>query len=250
MTVSRFQALTDAQWARLAPLMPQPSQRGGRPFTDHRQVVEGIIHRYRTGMPRRDLPRNVFGPWQTVWARHRRWAAEGLWDQILAVLLAEADANGLLDWTVSVDATTTRAHQHATNTPRPEQDTAATSRQADEPPGHGIGRSRGGWTVKIHHAVEGRGRPVAVVVTGGQRNDGTVLEQVLADIRVPRTSLGRPRTAPETVVADKAYATGPNRRYLRSRGIKVVIPTKRDQDTARKKKGSEGGRPPSLLRRC
>jgi transposase len=73
--------------------------------------------------PRRDLPREAFGPWQTVWKRHRRYAADGTWDRVLARLLAEADAAGKLGWKVSADATITRAYQHATNTTRPDQDT-------------------------------------------------------------------------------------------------------------------------------
>ena len=42
---------------------------------------------------------------------------------MLQALLARADAAGLIDWDVSVDATIARAHQHATNTTRPNQDT-------------------------------------------------------------------------------------------------------------------------------
>jgi transposase len=84
------------------------------------------------------------------------------------------------------------------------------------------------------------------VVTGGQRNDGAMMTEVLADIRVPRTGAGRPRTRPEAVLADRAYATGPIRKHLRSRGIKTVIPEKKDSAAARQRKGSAGGRPPSL----
>lgn len=97
--------------------------RKGHPFGDNRRVVEGIVHRYRTGIPWRDLPRGRYGPWQTVWKRHRRYAADGTWDRVLAQMLAEADAVGKVEWTVSVDATIARAHQHATNTRRPDQDT-------------------------------------------------------------------------------------------------------------------------------
>ena len=86
-------------------------------------MVEGIVYRYRTGIPWRDLPREAFGPWQTVWKRHRRYARDGTWDTVLAALLAQADAEGKIEWNVSVDATINRAHQHATNTTRPEQDT-------------------------------------------------------------------------------------------------------------------------------
>jgi ABC-type branched-subunit amino acid transport system ATPase component len=62
-----------------------------------------------------------------------------------------------------------------------------------------------------------------LVITGGQRNDGAMLEQVLADIRVPRPGTGRPRTRPDAVVADRAYSSGVNRRALASRGITTVI---------------------------
>jgi len=117
--VSRTRVLSDAQWALIEPLMPLPAARGGRPFQDHRLVVEAIVFRYRTGLPWRDLPES-FGPWQTAWKRHRRFSLDGTWDRIHAALLAAADAQGVLDWTVSVDSTVNRAHQHATSFPRVE----------------------------------------------------------------------------------------------------------------------------------
>jgi len=93
------------------------------------------VYRYRTGIPWRDLPREQFGPWQTVWKRHRRFAGDGTWDRVLGVLLSQADAAGDLDWTVSVDSTINRAHQHATNTTRPENATGGTveSQESDRP---------------------------------------------------------------------------------------------------------------------
>lgn len=72
--------------------------------------LEGIIYRYRTGIPWRDLPREAFGPWQTVSKRHRRWATDGTWDTVLAQLTARADSINGIDWTVSVDSTINRAH--------------------------------------------------------------------------------------------------------------------------------------------
>src|SRR5699024_11815067 len=83
--------------------------------------------------------------------------------------------------------------------------------QRCEPAGHGIGRSRGGLTTKIHHAVDGNGRPLAVVVTGGQRHDGVILPQVLADIRVPRAGGGRERTRPDAGLAGRAYGARAHR---------------------------------------
>jgi transposase len=69
---------------------------------------------------------------------------------------------------------------------------------------------------------------------------------VLERIRVPRPGGGRARTRPDRVLADKAYTSGPNRRYLRRRGIRATIPSKADQDANRRKKGSKGGRPPAF----
>lgn len=123
MSSSRFESLTDAQWERVAPLLPSNEGRRGHPFRNDRRVVEGIVYRYRTGIAWRDLPREEFGPWKTAWKRHRRYAQDGTWDKVLAALLAQADVEGKIAWTVSVDATINRAHQHATNTTRPDQDT-------------------------------------------------------------------------------------------------------------------------------
>ena len=120
---SRFRVLNDEQWARLEPLLPSNEGRRGHPFRDNRRIVEGIMYRYRTGIAWRDLPRSEFGPWQTVWKRHRRYAGDGTGDRALQQLLTSADAAGEIDWDVSVDATIARAHQHATNTTRPDQDT-------------------------------------------------------------------------------------------------------------------------------
>jgi len=123
--MSRCTVMTDTDWARIESLMPSSEGQRGRPFRDHRQVIEGIIYRLRTGIAWRDLP-VVFGPWQTVWKRHRRFSADGTWDMIHTRLLAEADAAGELDWQVAVDSTVNRAHQHATNMSRIERPTGLT----------------------------------------------------------------------------------------------------------------------------
>jgi transposase len=118
--MSRSAVITDDQWARIEPLMPSSDGQRGRPFRDHRQVVEGIIYRLRTGIAWRDLPLS-FGPHQTVAKRHRRFSSDGTWDRIHARLVAEADAAGEVDWQISVDSTINRAHQHATNLGRVER---------------------------------------------------------------------------------------------------------------------------------
>lgn len=99
-------------------MLPSSDGQRGRPFRDHRQVVEGIVYRLRTGVPWRDLPPS-FGPWQTVWKRHARFAKDGTWDRVLTALHSQADAAGELDWNVSVDSTVARVHQHGATAARP-----------------------------------------------------------------------------------------------------------------------------------
>lgn len=67
--------LTDAEWERLRPFLPVSNRRCGR-WRDHRQMIDGILHRVRTGVQWRDLPER-FGPWNTVYERHRLWPAGG-----------------------------------------------------------------------------------------------------------------------------------------------------------------------------
>ena len=114
--MTRSAELSEAAWARIEPLMPQAEGRS-RPWRDHRQVVEGIVFRYRTGVAWRDLPER-FGPWQTVWKRHHRFATDGTWDMLLRVIQSEADAAGRVDWSVSVDSSIVRAHQHSATAKR------------------------------------------------------------------------------------------------------------------------------------
>lgn len=87
---------------------------------------------------------------------------------------------------------------------------------------------------------------MALLVTGGQRNDGAMLSEVLDDIRVPRLGLGAPRTRPDVVVADRAYTNGVNRRMLAARRVQAVIPQKNTEIAARLRRGSAGGRPPAF----
>ena len=123
----RRHELTDAQWKEIESLLPANGKPGGQ-WADHRKVINGVLFRARTGVPWPDLPER-YGPWQTVYERHRRWSADGTWTAILEELQVEADAgdpDGALarqvsrqqEWAVNIDSTSCRAHQHAAGAPR------------------------------------------------------------------------------------------------------------------------------------
>lgn len=103
--------LTDQEWALLEPLLPDQRRRKARPWKDHRQVVNGVLWRTRTGSPWRDLPES-YGCWKTVYNRHRRWSADGTWAHVLSELQRGCD-QGEDQWVVAIDSTVVRAHHHA-----------------------------------------------------------------------------------------------------------------------------------------
>ncbi|WP_380280462.1 IS5 family transposase [Kitasatospora purpeofusca] len=125
--------MTDAQWARTEPLLPDRTPRKGGRWRDHRQVIGAISWKYRTGAPWMALPLE-FGSWKGVHNRLRTWAPDGTWERMFTALLAQTDVEGDLDWVVAVDSTIVRAHQHVAGArqkgPRP---TSRTTMPSDAP---------------------------------------------------------------------------------------------------------------------
>ncbi|MFF4246949.1 IS5 family transposase [Streptomyces sp. NPDC001822] len=230
--------ITDAMWDRIEPLMPADPVRGRR-WADHRRTLEAIAWKYRTCSPWRDLP-DELGSFQTAHKRLIRWAMDGTWERILAAVLTAADDADDIGWTVSVDSTVCRAHQHSAGARKK----GAPGRA--EPDDHALGRSRGGLSTKVHLASDACARPLALRVTAGQAGDAPAFETVMAGIRVPRSGPGRPRTRPDAVLADRAYSSRAIRSHLRRRGIRAVIPQPSDQIGHRLRRGRAGGRPPAF----
>jgi len=137
-----------------------------------------------------------------------------------------------------------------TNTPRTcpatQGDLANYTNVRVEPPDHGIGRSRGGFSTKIHALSDGKGRPLVLLIAPGQGGDAPMLPHVMGQLRIERVGSARARTRPERLRGDKAYSSRAIRQHLRDRGIIAVIPQPSDQIGHRKRRGSAGGRPPAF----
>ncbi|REK84323.1 IS5 family transposase [Streptomyces inhibens] len=272
--------LADEEWEFIEPYLPIGEY---GPYPERlRQQFAGAIWRFKTGGQWREMPQE-FGAWSTVHNRFRQWRDAGVFEALLEGLIAEAAKQGEVDLSlVSIDSTTARAHHDAAGM-HLGQDviTALEKAAAEEEKARGkrggleeqngrdaeadsereerrrirrrrklrlkaalLGRSRGGQTSKVHLAADRNCRPLAFVLTAGQAEDSPQFIPVLGKIRV-RGPVGRPRTRPDAVAADKAYSSRGNRAHLHGRGIKAVIPEKKDQAANRKKKGSGGGRPVS-----
>jgi transposase len=107
--------LSDPQWARIAPLFPQGPRSGavGRPPSDHRPIVNGVLWVLHSGAPWRDLP-ECYGPWQTVFSRFNGWRRDGTWVRIITSLLDELDDKGQIDHDLwGIDGSVIRASRAA-----------------------------------------------------------------------------------------------------------------------------------------
>ena len=238
--------LTDAQWAVLEPLLPRGRKPGRPPTWTKRQLINGIRWRTRTGAPWRDVPA-AYGPWQTVYGLFRRWQRNGAWRAILTALQGRADAAGLITWDVSVDSTVARAHQHAAGARKNGDLQAEPPGGIDaEPADHGLGRSRGGLTTKVHLACEQHQKPLSVVITAGQRGDSPQFQVVLGASGFPGRAGGGP--APARTGCWPTRPTAPAPTALTCAAAGSGAPSRKKPTrfaTGRTKAGQAAGRPPS-----
>ena len=88
--MSDFFWFSDAQWARIGPLLPTDTR--GMARVDDRRVLSGIVHALRNGGRWADCPREVYGPKKTLYNRFVRWAERGIWERIFSALAGGEDA--------------------------------------------------------------------------------------------------------------------------------------------------------------
>ena len=195
------QELSDAQWELIKPWLPDPKHRG-RPRANDRRTINGILYVLRTSCRWQDLPQE-YGSSVTCWRRLHQWQEQGVWEGIWRTLLAHLDSQGRLDWE--------RAHLDATFAPAKRG-------------GNEIGLTRKGKGTKLMLMVDNGGIPIGALVASAQRAEINLAEATLATVRVSQ-DLGRPRSRPKELVADRGYDSQPFR--LRRRGIKPCIPERR-----------------------
>ncbi|WP_202919546.1 IS5 family transposase [Saccharothrix deserti] len=201
--------VSDELWARVEPLLPVVQRRSdhpGRRRLDDRKVLSGILFVLYTGIPWEFLPQELgFGSGMTAWRRLRDWHKAGVWQRLHENLLAELHAAGALDWSRAViDGSHVRALKGGPKTgPSP------------------VDRARTGS--KHHLITEGHGTPLAVSLTGGNRNDVTQLMPLIEAIPPVRGRRGRPRRRPDALYADRGYDHDKYRRLVRDKGITPVI---------------------------
>ncbi len=213
--------LTDSEWKSIRRFLPaERSGKAGRPWKPHRNIIDGILFVLHTGIPWEDLPAE-FGKFKTVYNRFRRWVKSGLWQRIFEALIDRLLKAGEIDFELwCVDGTIVRAHRVASGAPKTNETATENAKK------HALGRSRGGYSTKLHFLTDGQGIPIGVIATAGQRNEAPEFENVMSACLI---NTFRKEKRPEALAGDKAYSSKAIRQYIAKLGIEDVIPTRSNE---------------------
>ena len=168
-----------------------------------KKFLSGVFWIMRTGAQWRELPKK-YGRYRSVHKRYDQWSLKGVWTQMLEYFSQDADR----EW-IMLDSTVVRAHPCCVGVKKGTQEQ------------EGLGRSRGGFSSKIHTSTDALGNALKVKLTGGQRNDITQGAYLIEGIEG------------SVVIADKGYDGQAFISHLENAGFAVVIPPRRHWKTHR-----------------
>lgn len=160
-----------------------------------KNFIEAIFWMVRGGTPWRLLD-SRFGRWNSIFKRFNSWCKKGIWEKLLQFCIENPDLEHVM-----IDSTIVRAHHRA----------AGYGKQAEE----GLGRSRGGFTSKIHAIVDALGNLLRFSITPGQTHDITQASKLLDGF------------TDAAVIADKGYDSDELRNTLKQNNCSSVIPPRK-----------------------
>ncbi|HAB5395072.1 TPA_asm: IS5 family transposase [Salmonella enterica subsp. enterica serovar Mbandaka] len=195
--------MTDADWANTLEVFRACLPRRGRKAADDRLFLEAMHFFTVENVRWRALPER-FGPWNSVWKRFDRLSKVGVFETFFETLTAMGTSAHLIQM---FNSAIVRAHISAAGAKRGQ-------------PGQALGRSRGGFTTKIHAKADSSGHLIAFDLTGGEASDTRHFETLL--------DIG-PDITPRAALADKGYSSKSNRAVARARGIAPVVPHKSNE---------------------
>ena len=190
--------LTEYQWINILNFL----QKEARIYIGYKDAcrlfIEAVLWIARSGAQWRLLPER-YGKWNSVYRRFARWSIKNVWEDLHQFCIRDPDLESLM-----IDSTVIRAHPCA----------AGALKKHGGQREQALGRSRGGFSTKIHIAVDALGNPLSFILTPGQTHDVTQAESLTAC------------HTPQSVIADKGYDSDEFRQSQQERGIETVIPSR------------------------
>lgn len=168
-----------------------------------KKFVRGVLWVLRTGAQWCELPKR-YGAYKSVHKRFNAWSQKGVWESLLSGLSQDVDG----EW-VMIDSTIIRAHPCAAGYEKGQNDREH------------LGRSKGGFTTKLHILVDALGNCLRLRLTPGQRHDITQAPHLLEGI------FG------SCVLADKGYDSNAFVDLLSSQQCQGVIPSRKNRKAPR-----------------
>lgn len=164
-----------------------------------RNFLEAVCYMARAGCPWRLLPKE-YGFYRAIHRRFKRWSDMKIWEKIFEALMQDSDMEYAM-----IDSTIVRAHACSSGYKKNSQEQEA------------LGRSRGGFSTKIHAICDALGNPLKFILTQGQRNDITQAQALTESIfDIP-------------LIGDKGYDSDDLRVYLKKKNCVPVIPPKENR---------------------
>ena len=188
--------LLDTQWSKIVAFLKTCPDIYTGQQTCLKRFIDGVLWITRSGSQWRLLPKQ-YGNWNSVYKRFARWCGKGVFQWLHQHFAQDPD----MEWLI-IDTTIIRAHPCAGGALKTRGGQASQA----------LGRSRGGFSTKIHIAVDGLGNPLRFRLTAGQRHDITCAEALISGY------------SSEYVIADTSYDAMAFIESITKRGAVAVIP--------------------------
>ena len=207
--------LSDSLWERIEPMLPKPKSRfrgrgrarrniGGRPASEPRTIMTGILYIMRTGCQWNALPR-VYGSGKTAHRYFQRWVRAGVFKRLWQAGLGDYDDLKGIDWQwQAADGAMTKAPLGGEKTGKNPTD-------------------RGKTGTKRSLLVDAQGVPLGIVLSGANTPDGRLLEPTLQAVPIERPD---PETTVQHLCLDKGYVGEPCAKVAKSEGYTLHVPDK------------------------